>query len=75
MRSFVHEKAKSRGGGGQTVILAQSCDVDKSDLALRMELEEKYSNRARSGSWNFRYLDGGGTGACLGLAPEGASLV
>lgn len=57
LRSCVHEKAKSGGGDGKAVILAQSYDVDKSDLALRMELEAKQSYRVRSGSWNFRYLD------------------
>lgn len=57
MRSCVHEKAQSRGGDGEAVVLAQSYDVDKSDVALRMEMEAKQSYRVRSGSWNFRYLD------------------
>lgn len=57
MRSCVHGKAKSRGGDGEAVILAQSYDVDKSDLALKIELEAKQSYRVRSGSWNFGCLD------------------
>lgn len=68
MRSCVHEKAKSGGGDGKAVILAQSYNVDKSDLALRMELEAKQSYRVRSGSWNFRYLDWRRNGCLPGAA-------
>lgn len=53
VESFVHEKAKSRRDVEQTVILAQSCAFDKSDLASRMQLEARWSNRAQSESWNL----------------------
>lgn len=56
------------------MILAQSYAFDKSDLASRMELAARWSNRAKSESWNLgTALAGGGKGAFLGLAPEGVS--
>lgn len=73
MRSFVHEKAKSKGDGGQTVIRAQSA-VGKSDLALRWTWKPgRVMGPNLKAETLGTPLDRGRTSACQGPAPEGVS--